>query len=242
MSVRQVILDTETTGLFVRKGDRIIEIGCVELLDRKIGNRYQQYLNPEREVGEGAIKIHGIKTSFLQDKPLFKDCMEEFLKFIEGAELLMHNAGFDIEFVNKELKLAGCKQSLADCCSAITDTLQIARSLHPGITNSLDQLCRRYQVDSSGRDRHGALLDAELLAQVYLKMSGGQARLGLARDEDTGIRTGAAPVQIRRQPGETPLRVLRASEEEQAAHIAYLQKVKESAEKGHCLWLEQESA
>ena len=234
MAQRQVSLDTETTGLSIQDGHRVIEIGCVEILDRTVGRSYQQFLNPEREVDAAAIQIHGRDNNFLQDKPLFKDCVEDFLAFIEGAELLMHNAAFDAGFINRELQLAGRKEKISDCCPAVVDTLQLAKSLHPRMQNSLEALCRRYRVDDNERTYHGALLDAQLLAEVYLKMTGGQAQLGLREERDKRAATA-----IRREPGALSLPVLRVSKEEQQAHIAYLQKLKAAAADGRCLWLEQ---
>lgn len=175
--MRQIILDTETTGIGPELGHRVIEIGCVELIDRKLtGNHYHVYLNPEREVDEGAFRVHGISSHFLRDKPLFADVVADFLKFIEGAELIIHNAPFDVGFLDSELKHVQWHKKLADYCS-ILDTLVLAREKHPGQRNSLDALCKRYDIDNSNRQLHGALLDAEILAFVYLAMTGGQARL-----------------------------------------------------------------
>lgn len=175
--MRQVILDTETTGISPTSGHRVIEIGCVELVNRRLTNRhFHTYLNPEREVDEGAFKVHGISTAFLQDKPLFKAILPEFLAFIEGAELIIHNAPFDVGFLNAELKIIKWKHTLEQHCR-IFDTLLLAREKHPGLRNTLDALCKRYDVDNSNRDLHGALLDAEILAHVYLAMTGGQSEL-----------------------------------------------------------------
>lgn len=176
-NMRQIVLDTETTGIGPELGHRVIEIGCVELVDRKLtGRHYHVYLNPEREVDEGAFKVHGISNEFLQDKPLFKDVASEFIHFISGAELIIHNAPFDVGFLNSELKHARLQKSLADYC-LILDTLVMAREKHPGQRNSLDALCKRYDIDNSNRQLHGALLDAEILAFVYLAMTGGQSSL-----------------------------------------------------------------
>ncbi|STX42488.1 DNA polymerase III subunit epsilon [Legionella donaldsonii] len=175
--MRQVVLDTETTGIGHELGHRIIEIGCVELQDRKLtGNHFHVYLNPQREVDEGAFRVHGISTEFLQDKPLFKDIAEEFMHFVQGAELIIHNAPFDMGFLNAELNLLNWPVLLKDCCT-VCDTLILAREKHPGQRNSLDALCKRYEIDNSNRTLHGALLDAEILASVYLAMTGGQASL-----------------------------------------------------------------
>lgn len=175
--MRQIILDTETTGIGHELGHRIIEIGCVELIDRKLtGNHFHVYLNPEREVDEGAFKVHGISTEFLKDKPLFKEVLHDFLQFIGGAQLIIHNAPFDVGFINAELKSIQWKKKLEEYCEII-DTLVIAREKHPGQRNSLDALCKRYDIDNSNRQLHGALLDAEILAWVYLAMTGGQSSL-----------------------------------------------------------------
>jgi len=178
-SLRQIILDTETTGFGPEFGHRVIEIGCVELLDRKLtGKHFHVYLNPQRAVDEGAFKVHGISTEFLQDKPLFHEVLSKFLLFIEGAELIIHNAPFDVGFLNSEFKHAKWPKLLRDHCSVV-DTLVLAREKHPGQRNSLDALCKRYEIDNSNRQLHGALLDAEILAWVYLAMTGGQGSLFL---------------------------------------------------------------
>lgn len=175
--MRQIILDTETTGIGHESGHRIIEIGCVELLDRKLtGNHYHVYLNPEREVDEGAFRVHGISSEFLRDKPLFKNVVPELIAFVEGAELIIHNAPFDLGFLNAELSRIKWPKNLNHYCQ-ILDTLAMARDKHPGQRNSLDALCKRYDIDNSNRQLHGALLDAEILARVYLAMTGGQATL-----------------------------------------------------------------
>ena len=173
--VRQIVLDTETTGIGHEVGHRIIEIGCVELIDRKLtGNHFHTYLNPQRDVDEGAFRVHGISSEFLHDKPLFKDVWHDLLQFIQGAELIIHNAVFDVGFLNAELTHAKWPKPLREYCP-VFDTLVLAREKHPGQRNSLDALCKRYDVDNSNRQLHGALLDAEILALVYLAMTGGQA-------------------------------------------------------------------
>lgn len=175
--MRQIVLDTETTGIGPELGHRIIEIGCVELLDRKLtGKHYHVYLNPEREVDEGAFRVHGISNEFLADKPLFKSIVDEFRDFIEGAELIIHNAPFDLGFIDSEFKHSKAGIVTRDICSVL-DTLVLAREKHPGQRNSLDALCKRYDIDNSNRNFHGALLDAEILAAVYLAMTGGQTSL-----------------------------------------------------------------
>ncbi len=178
--MRQIVLDTETTGLEPQDGHRIIEIGAVELIDRRLtGQHFHQYLNPERDIEDGALEVHGISREFLLDKPLFADVAQEFLDFIEGAELLIHNAPFDIGFLDMELGLINNPVRI-ESHAQVLDTLELARDLHPGQRNSLDALCKRYEVDNSSRNLHGALLDSEILADVYLAMTGGQSDLGLS--------------------------------------------------------------
>ncbi len=214
--MRQIVLDTETTGLEVRQGHRLIEIACVELVERRpTGRHYQTYLNPDRTIDEGARQVTGIEDEFLLDKPRFPDVMDEFLAFIDGAELIIHNASFDIGFLDAELarvgKHAGC---MADRCNVL-DTLAMARERYPGQRNSLDALCKRLGVDNSARGLHGGLIDAQLLADVYLAMTSGQVVLDLAFDGAGEERTGAvlAPVVLARRP-----RVLYADAAELAAH------------------------
>ena len=236
--MRQIVLDTETTGLDLAQGNRIIEIGCVEIVGRKLtGRHYHQYINPERDSEEGALAVHGITTEFLADKPLFAQVAEAFLAFVRDAELIIHNAAFDTGFLNSELqRVYGRDFSLQQVCR-VTDTLQMARDRHPGQRNSLDALCKRYGVDNSHRDLHGALLDAEILADVYLAMTGGQVSLALASQGE------AAPVDGRqRDSNRRPvapalaerLRVLAASADELAAHEARLAAIRQKA--GSCLW------
>ena len=179
--MRQIVLDTETTGLEVSQGHRIIEIGCVELVNRRLtGRHFHQYINPRRDIDQGAIEVHGITDDFLADKPAFETIASSFMDFIQGAELVIHNAPFDIGFLNSELeRIATAAGRIEDLCT-ITDTLVMARAKHPGQRNSLDALCQRYLVDNSQRDLHGALLDAEILADVYLAMTGGQTALQLS--------------------------------------------------------------
>lgn len=175
--MRQIVLDTETTGIGPEQGHRVIEIGCVELIDRRLtGKHYHVYLNPDREVEEGAFKVHGISNEFLADKPRFQEVVSEFIDFVDGAELIIHNAPFDVGFLNSELKHVSWSSALEKHCK-IFDTLVYAREKHPGQRNSLDALCKRYEIDNSNRQLHGALLDAEILAWVYLAMTGGQASL-----------------------------------------------------------------
>ncbi|MFT5575216.1 MAG: DNA polymerase-3 subunit epsilon [Bermanella sp.] len=235
---RQVVLDTETTGLETSQGHRIIEIGCVELINRRLtGRHYHQYVNPEREIDAGAMEVHGITNEFVQDKPVFGAIADEFLEFIHGAELVIHNAPFDVGFIDTELKLLRRKESIKDSC-AIIDSLVMARQKHPGQRNSLNALCQRYGVDNSQRDLHGALLDAEILADVYLLMTGGQIGLTLAGE---GANAGGGPEianEIRRiKAGRQPLPVLRATDAELSAHQEQLEVI-DKASDGNCRWLQ----
>lgn len=224
--MRQIVLDTETTGLEVAKGHRIIEIGCVELVNRKLtGNHYHQYINPQREIDQGAIEVHGITNDFLADKPAFEAIAATFMEFVRGAELVIHNAPFDIGFLNSELKpLAAAGERLEDLCS-ITDTLVMARAKHPGQRNSLDALCQRYRVDNSQRDLHGALLDAEILADVYLAMTGGQTALQLSDSGNDNDGHARAQQIIRLPAHRALLPVIKATAEELAAHETQLQAI-----------------
>ena len=233
--VRQVVLDTETTGLETSQDHRIIEIGCVELVNRRLtGRHYHQYINPEREVDHGAMEVHGLTDEFLADKPVFSAITDEFMAFISGAELVIHNAPFDVGFIDHEFaKLDGAGQ-LADVCTVV-DTLVMARHMHPGQKNNLDALCKRYGVDNSQRDLHGALLDAEILGDVYLLMTGGQVDLVLGGKNSQGASNGLD--EIRRLPSERPaLRVIGASEEELNLHNDNLTKI-DQASNGSCVWL-----
>ncbi|MCY1423730.1 DNA polymerase III subunit epsilon [compost metagenome] len=243
--MRYVVLDTETTGMPVTDGHRIIEIGCVELEGRRLtGRHFHVYLQPDREVDEGAIAVHGITNEYLVGKPRFKDVADEFFEFIKGAELIIHNAAFDVGFINNEFALLGQSErsDVSDYCTVL-DTLMMARERHPGQRNSLDALCKRYDVDNSNRELHGALLDAEILADVYLAMTGGQTSLSLAGNGAEGDGSGrpqASP--IRRLPADRPLtRVIRASEDELAAHLARLAVIEKSAG-GPALWAQMEAA
>lgn len=231
--MRSVVLDTETTGMPVTDGHRIIEIGCVEVIGRKLtGRHYHAYLQPDREVDEGAIAVHGITNEFLVDKPRFREVADEFFEFIKGAQLIIHNAAFDIGFINNEFALLGQQDraDMADHCSVL-DTLLMARERHPGQRNSLDALCKRYGVDNSGRELHGALLDAEILADVYLTMTGGQTNLSLAGeggDDSNGGRQ--QPTAIRRLPADrVATRIIRASAEELTAHAARMSAIEKAA-------------
>lgn len=234
--MRQVILDTETTGLRTEDGHRIIEIGCLEMINRKLtGNHYHQYINPERKVEEGAIAIHGITNEFLSDKPFFADITSTLMEFISGAELIIHNAPFDVGFLNYELMLMRCDwKSITDYCSVI-DTLKLARQLHSGQRNSLDALCKRYGVDNTKRDLHGALLDANLLAQVYLAMTGGQGSFFDSLNETQATPNKHSETISHINVSQSQLTVLNATTEDLAAHANYLELLKKQ---GKCLWHE----
>lgn len=235
--MRQVVLDTETTGLEVSQGHRIIEIGCVELVDRKLtGKHYHQYINPNREIDAGAFEVHGISNEFLADKPRFAQVSRDFLDFVDGAELIIHNAPFDVTFLDAEFAQleAASPGRLADYCSVI-DTLVMARKKHPGQRNSLDALCQRYGVDNSQRDLHGALLDAEILADVYLLMTGGQTDLLLAGDVVESGQAASGGSVIRRLNSDRPaLKVLFASEQELSEHEQRLLKIDKASEGNTC--------
>jgi len=235
--MRQIVLDTETTGLEVTEGHRIIEIGCIEIMDRRITrNSYHQYINPEREIDAGAQEVHGIGNRELANKPRFADVAADFLRFVEGAELIIHNAAFDVGFINHELRLTGnAVTDIASVCT-VRDTLEMARRQHPGQKNSLDALCKRYSVDNSGREYHGALLDAQLLAEVYLAMTGGQAALVLDADNQGGGLgvSRARPVDRRG----LMLKVQRATAEERAAHETKMQEIAKAS--GKRLWPAEE--
>jgi DNA polymerase-3 subunit epsilon len=220
VSVRQIILDTETTGIDPEAGHNVIEIGCVEMVRRKLtGNTWHQYIKPDREVEAEAIEVHGITNEFLADKPRFAELAHEFLEFVRGAELIIHNAAFDIGFLNTELARNGITERVDDICTVI-DTLMLARKKHPGQRNSLDALCRRYGIDNSHRELHGALLDSEILADVYLVLTGGQTSLQLGQgDSEDG--EGEEPIR-RIDASALVLPIVRASTDEIALHEAFL--------------------
>jgi DNA polymerase-3 subunit epsilon len=236
--MRQVVLDTETTGLEVRQGHRLIEIACIEMVERRVtGRRYQTYLNPDRAIDEGARQVTGIEDEFLLDKPRFGEVVEEFLAFIDGAELIIHNAAFDLAFLNAELsRLPDAFGTIQDRCPVL-DTLAMARERYPGQRNSLDALCKRLGVDNSARELHGGLIDCQLLADVYIAMTSGQVALDLGFDKGTEEQKTAIviPVQLSRRP-----RVLRADAEEQAAHEKRLDALDKSAG-GNSLWRRDEA-
>ena len=225
--LRQIILDTETTGLDPRSGHRIIEIGCIELVNRKFtGEQFHIYLNPDRNSDEGALEVHGLTSEFLSDKPRFKDIYEEFIEFISGSELLIHNAEFDINFLNHEIKLLSKKlPTVSDCVSKITDTLQIAREKHPGQRNSLDALVKRYDIGGYDRELHGALLDSQILGDVYLSMTGGQSDLDFSVvPTDQEVKENDSSDQSN---SELNLKVIELTEEEIKSHKDYLLRMKE---------------
>lgn len=236
--MRQIVLDTETTGLSPSQGHRIIEIGCIEIVNRRLtGREFHRLVNPERDIDEGAERVHGISRADLANQPRFAEVADELLEFIRDGELVIHNAEFDVGFLEHELNLMQHPQPLISAHAMVLDTLALARQMHPGQRNSLDALCKRYSVDASKRDVHGAMIDAELLARVYLAMTGGQAALSLnadrsndiAREEDGAARARRSDVQFV---------VIPANEEERAAHEAMLDRMRAA---GACLW-RQESA
>ncbi len=234
--MRQIVLDTETTGLEPAEGHRIIEIGCVELIERRLtGHNFHRYLQPDREIEAGAIEVHGISNEFLADKPRFADIVDEFIAYCRGAELIIHNAPFDIGFLDHEFRRWRPDAPAMDALCTVTDSLVMARKLHPGQRNSLDALCRRYDIDNARRELHGALLDAEILADVYLAMTGGQVSLHLGGEDrvEQGSRRGL----VRRITADRPpLPVIRAGGDELAAHAARLEAI-EAASSGGCVWL-----
>ena len=233
LKTRQVVLDTETTGINPKEGHRIIEIGCVELIKRRLThNRFHVYLNPDREIDAGAIEVHGITNEFLRDKPRFKDIADDFMAFTEGAELIIHNAAFDVGFINNELSLLNGKSRTVEGNSSVFDTLSFARKKHPGARNSLDALCKRYGIDNSHRELHGALLDAEILAEVYLMMTGGQDSL---LDENLGPGGSSGEQAITRLSADRPrLKVIECSAEELLDHQQRLAKIAKAG--GQCIW------
>lgn len=225
MTLRQIVLDTETTGMPVEEGHRLIEIGAVELVERRLTHRnYHQYLNPERAVDAGAFAVHGLSAEFLGNKPRFHEIVEEFLDYVRGAELIIHNAAFDVGFLDAELKRAGYPP-LSAHVDRVTDSLAIARDKHPGQRNSLDALCRRYQIDNSERTLHGALLDSEILADVYLALTGGQWDLSFDNPAETATGTQAALGSVR---ADRPrLRVIEPEAEAAAAHAEWVERLRQ---------------
>lgn len=234
--MRQIVLDTETTGLDPALGHRIIELAAVEIVNRRITDKvFHRYLNPEREIEDGALQVHGITGEFLADKPRFRDVAQDFLEFIDGAELIIHNAAFDVAFLNAELELLKLKP-IEQYCHAITDTLRMAKDLHPGKRNSLDALCERYAVDNSSRTLHGALLDARLLAEVYLAITRGQDSLLM------DVVSGPAPAALDAAgAGQVELIVVRATPEELDLHRRQIEDI-DKASRGACIWKKLEPA
>ena len=229
--MRQIFLDTETTGLSPENGDRIVEIGCVELRNRKLtGNNLHFYINPERDSHEDALKVHGISNEFLKDKPKFGDIADQLVEYLQGADILIHNAPFDVGFINKELELQN-RLPLKTFVNSVSDTLAMAKDMFPGKRNSLDALCDRLGVDNSGRTLHGALLDAELLADVYIHMTRGQDALLIEVEDSSVIKNRAAAIDMQ----SLKLTVINASEQELAAHEEVLTQI-DKASNGHTLW------
>lgn len=227
--MRQIILDTETTGLDPAQGHRIIEVAAVEMINRRLtGNHLHRYVNPERDIDAGAMRVHGITPEFLQDKPRFADVAREFVEFIADAELIIHNAPFDVGFLNMELALLGMTP-LASFCRGVTDTLAMAKALHPGQRNNLDALCKRYDVDNTARTLHGALVDCELLAAVYLALTRGQESLSISL-EPRAAQAGQAAARVRPRPI-----TLAASHDELASHAQVLEAIAKES-RGTCLW------
>ncbi len=240
--MRQIILDTETTGLEPEQGHRIIEVGCVELVDRRqTGRNFHQYLQPDREIDARAEEVHGISNAFLVDKPRFPDILPDLLDYLGGGELIIHNAPFDVGFLNSELTRAGAGWGRIEDYCGITDTLELARRLHPGQRNSLDALCARYRIDNSRRDKHGALLDAEILADVYLAMTGGQVALSLDGTASGGKGAGGIAAIRRWVRGADRLTVVRASQDELAAPRRRLADI-DRASGGNCIWARSDDA
>jgi DNA polymerase-3 subunit epsilon len=231
--MRQIILDTETTGLETSEGHRIIEIGAVELINRRLtGKHFHRYVNPERSIDDGALQVHGITSDFLKEKPVFAQIIDEFLAFIQGADLIIHNAKFDTGFINHEIMLLNQSHKIENICKII-DTLILARQLHPGQKNSLDALCKRYNVDNSKRELHGALMDAQLLAFVFLAMTGGQGSLfGEAHQQEEN----SPAIMITKQE-RAPLKIISATTDELALHETRLQEIQQLS-KNMCIWLQ----
>lgn len=237
MSKRQIVLDTETTGLVVDEGHRIIEVGCIEMKDRRpTGNNFWRYVNPDRQIDAGAEAVHGISNAFLADKPLFHEIASDLLDYLRGAELLIHNASFDLGFLNFEFKRCGIDTPLQKACT-ITDTVSMARKMHPGQKANLDALCKRYGIDNTNRKFHGALLDAQLLAEVYLAMTGGQSRLLLDSGGVGSARRGGRVLAQMQAAAAKPAVVQTASAEELALHHERMKGLVKKS--GKTLWLDE---
>ena len=227
---RSVFLDTETTGLEVREGHRIIEVAAIEMIDRQLtGRTYHEYIDPQRDIDSGAEAVHGITRQYLEGKPVFSEIAPAFCEYLKGAELIIHNASFDIGFINSELSLAGLSP-IEDYCTVIIDSLRLARELHPGQRNSLDALCKRYGIDNSSRTLHGALLDAELLAEVYLAMTRGQSSLVMDSAPLSTLPSQSPPTKL------PDVHVVHAQTHELALHYSHLESI-QSESRGQCLWL-----
>jgi DNA polymerase-3 subunit epsilon len=225
INTRQIVLDTETTGLEPSQGHRIIEIGCVEMINRRLtGNNYHQYLQPDREIDEGAQAVHGISNEFLADKPRFSDIVKDFIEYLDGAELIIHNAPFDVGFIDHEFKLAGAEYGKVSTYCSVIDTLVMARKIRPGKKNNLDVLCKEYEVNNAHRELHGALLDAELLSEVYLRMTGGQSTLSLDSEDMSNAQTGVSTIK-KLSTDRKPIKIIKASEDELQAHRAIIKKM-----------------
>ena len=234
---RQVVLDTETTGLSTSDDHRIIEIGCVELINRRLtGETFHQYINPEREIDAGAMEVHGITNKALADKPLFAEIVTDFMRFIDGAELIIHNAPFDIGFLDHELTKITLEPRRINTVCTILDTLKLARDKHPGQKNNLNALCRRYDVDNSNRELHGALLDSEILADVYLAMTGGQVSFSLAGEKTTKQQSDPKGMNISDRKKRKRFKVIKATKLELQEHRKHLELLDKSSN-GQCQWL-----
>ena len=230
--MRQIVLDTETTGLEPSQGHKIIEIGCVEMINRRLtGNNYHQYLQPDREIDEGALAVHGISNQFLADKPRFADIVKDFIEYLDGAELIIHNAPFDVGFIDHELKQLGAEYGKVATYCTVIDTLLMARKMRPGKKNNLDVLCKEFDVNNAHRDLHGALLDAELLSEVYLRMTGGQSNLSLDSEETAKSASGEVIVK-KLSADRKAIKIVSANDEELQAHQAIIEKMGEAS-----LWL-----
>ncbi len=224
-SRRQIVLDTETTGLEPSQGHKIIEIGCVEMINRRLtGNNYHQYLQPDRAIDEGAQAVHGISNEFLADKPRFADIVKDFIEYLDGAELIIHNAPFDVGFIDHEFKLSGAEYGKVSTYCSVIDTLVMARKMRPGKKNNLDILCKEYEVNNAHRELHGALLDAELLSEVYLRMTGGQSMLSLDSEEASTSQSGAFVIK-KLSADRKPIKIIQASVEERQAHQVIVEKM-----------------
>jgi len=222
---RQIVLDTETTGLEPSQGHKIIEIGCVEMINRRLtGNNYHQYLQPDREIDEGAQAVHGISNEFLADKPRFLDIIKDFIEYLDGAELIIHNAPFDVGFIDHEFKLAGAEYGKVSTYCGVIDTLVMARKMRPGKKNNLDILCKEYEVNNTHRELHGALLDAELLSEVYLRMTGGQSTLSLDSEDVSNAQAGITTIK-KLSADRKPIKIIKASDDELQAHQLIIEKM-----------------